>query len=101
MLTFKLTFSQKDGGPQFVSNLEMCIDSSNQILYTFGGRFQSVYESLYKYDIKNTTWTKLRSDSAPSNGMPLKSRTEGSMLYHPLRNQIFILGGTRGKDPLR
>jgi hypothetical protein len=91
--------TQKDGGPQFVSNLEMCIDSENQILYTFGGHFRSVYESLYKYDIRQKLWTKLKTDL--TNGMPLKLRTECTMLFHPVRNQLFILGGSKGKDTYR
>jgi hypothetical protein len=93
--------TEKDGGPQFVSNLEMCIDSTDQVLYVFGGRFQSTYESLYKYEIRYRKWTRLRSENTPSNGMPLKPRTECCMLFHPIRKQIFILGGNRGKDPLR
>ncbi|KAL0490774.1 muskelin [Acrasis kona] len=90
-----------DGGPSFVSNLEMCIDHAGNALYVFGGKFQSTYESFYRFDLLNKTWTKLRSDDGPYNGMPLKNRTECCMMYHPDKHQIYIFGGNRGKEPLR
>ncbi|KAI9007518.1 Muskelin N-terminus-domain-containing protein [Phycomyces nitens] len=58
-----------EGGPQLILDHEMCIDSSSNSIYVFGGRVASggptihSYSGLFVYSIDNNVWKLLRRDT--------------------------------------
>lgn len=95
-----------DGGPELMYDHQMVIDSTQQMLYIFGGRTvgpdptQNIYSGLYSYNIESSKWTLLRSDTPIEGVVCMKSRIGHSMLINTSTNQLYIFAGQRHKDYL-
>ncbi|KAG9508874.1 Muskelin [Fragariocoptes setiger] len=108
--------TSQDGGPQLLTNHQMCLDAQKNVLYIFGGYYQFKvpqsmcedlssyverfsYSGLWAYDINGKLWQKLRDDDL--NASDMRPRTGHVMLLHERRRKLYIIGGQRNREFLR
>ncbi|XP_012935580.1 muskelin isoform X1 [Aplysia californica] len=96
------------GGPRLIFDHQMVIDIEKQTIYVFGGRVlvspsgieserspDPIFSGLYSFHIPSNTWALLKDD-----GSSLRSRIGHSMLFHPVKRELYIFAGQRAKEYL-
>ena len=78
-------------GPEMRGGHQMCADSSNKLIYLFGGwNGTNDLGDLWVYSTESARWkclsTNVQLDGGPS------PRSCHKMIFHPKRNALFILG---------
>ncbi|KAI9463668.1 Muskelin N-terminus-domain-containing protein [Lactarius psammicola] len=92
--------TEGSGGPPWIIDHQMVVDSAGGRLYVCGGRVNdwssgeaTKFSGLYGYDVAKREWSQLPYKNPSSNSHPLTRRFGHSMIFEPNENALYIFGG--------
>ncbi|KAH9176271.1 Muskelin N-terminus-domain-containing protein [Lactarius sanguifluus] len=92
--------TEASGGPPWIIDHQMVVDSTRGRLYICGGRVNdwspgeaTKFSGLYIYDVTKREWSQLPYKSPSSSSHPLTRRFGHSMIFEPNENALYIFGG--------
>ncbi|KAJ1663246.1 hypothetical protein EV178_005187 [Coemansia sp. RSA 1646] len=91
-------------GPKLLFNTQMVVDTVNRCIYVYGGKVvlpdandsTIVYSGLYRFDLRQHKWTKLRPDfHMMEQEQHVRGRYFHSMLIDTQPQRLYVLSGKR------
>ncbi|KAI0268725.1 Muskelin N-terminus-domain-containing protein [Gloeopeniophorella convolvens] len=96
--------TETSGGPPWIIDHQLVMDSERQVLYVGGGRINDWFSEvtklsgLYSYDVATRVWRHLSLKGGASTSHPLARRFGHSMVLEPNERALYIFGGMQDSD---
>lgn len=74
----------------------LCLDSSSNKLYTYGGRYESLLDDMWEFDLSSNKWEQIFYTSTQSPG----ARSDPYLVFLPGSNKILLFGGDTAGGPV-